>query len=330
MSTHKPRPTHRQIARRKAVMWQAAAGGVILAAVAGAAVPGVRAFFAPAAPKKSGVAFNPQIQQKDFSTNEMDRQTAAGVLGTVTQQVKPAPTPKPVPETDPTETVATPPTAPAAPAPSEWAYIGSIITPVSRHALIKVDGQQQIFGIGATQGNNKLVAIEKEYIDVDVGGQVKRIVMNDRAMLAPTDPPKHPVTFRTPPVLPQPGGPGGPTAAMSPPGLKGAVPGTLDQARAMKEAAARAAAPTIPPPAPSPDMAESMNRDMVTKLLNDTSAPEEQRMKVYSQIGITPGMPIETAIGRLKEMGLDFNTEAGKRAMEWVHANAKGGGQGGK
>jgi hypothetical protein len=225
------------------------------------------------------------------------------------------------------------------PAATDWAYLGSIITPAKRSALVRVDGQQQIYSIGSTHGDAKLVTIESGFIEVEIGTdnkETKKITLNERTLLAPTDPPKHPIAFRAPPTI----GAGMPglgaagtmnfnaanrTAAAMMVGNPPAA--TMDQARmammAANEAAARA---KMAAEAPGITPMENLSQDDLqnaAKYLNDPSIGEEARAKYLSQLGIGRGATTDMAIERLKASGVDISGSAGKYLMQAIDNNSR-------
>ncbi len=317
--------THRNIAKRKALYWQV--GAVALLATAGAAIalPQIRTFFAPAAPnQRTEVTPPPPPKPTDYSKLEI---VLAGKGASATgSQVAAAP-PPPVP--DPTAAV---PQGPVAEAPlTAWEYLGSIITPSKRSALVRVDGQQQIYSIGSTHGDAKLATIETGFIEVEMGAdkEMKKIALKERVLLAPTDPPKHPVPARQPMAMGT--GPGGQMNFNAP--SRGTSPaGTLDNAMADRarmaalaanEAAARAKqGADVPGMAPLEKM-EPGEVEMASKYLSDPSIADDSRGKYMRMLGIGPGASPDAAMSRLKEAGVDLSGDAYKRILQAVQNNSQ-------
>ena len=318
--------THRQIAKRKTVLWQATAVIVLAAAGAAIALPAVSDFFAPPkadSPKPPAVlakAERPSYDTLPFS---------AAMRGTNTVGVQVAAKPVLPPDPGPIEPIGGTIVTSA----SEWAYIGSIITPANRHALVKVDGQQQIYSVGSTNKDAKLVAIEPDHIEVEIAGSRKTINLAERTLLAPSEGPKRPVAFRNAPNLGQPGGPGSPMVmnAVNRPNPGGmASQATLEQARAAAMAAAEAArrgqvANDLPGIIPFEKL-DGEDVQQYAKSLSDPAMDEGARMKYLSLLGIVPGTPVDQAMTRAKEAGIDLGSEAGRHIINAIEGNAKHGG----
>lgn len=319
--------THRQIAKRKTAIWQATAVVILAAAGAAIALPTVSDFFAPppADKPKPPVAVakpTPPDYSKLPFIDAMKGASAAAHPVVIAQKppeddgIKPGPT-------DPTP----PPPAPS----TDWAYIGSIITPANRHALVKVEGQQQIYSIGSTHNDAKLVTIEPDHIEVEVAGVRKSIQLTERTLLAPSEGPKRPVAFRNAPNLAQPGGAASPMVmnALNRPNPGAPNAGTLEQAKAAAMAAAEAARRAqMPSDAPPMIPFEKLDGDEVqqyAKSLNDPSLDEGARAKYLSLLGIVPGTPVDQALARAKEAGVDLGSEAGKHIINAIEGNAKRG-----
>lgn len=323
--------THRQIAKRKTVIWQVTAVAILAAAGAAVALPGVSEFFSP--PKIDVEAKRPSPpppSRPSYADIQMSK--VEGGAKSVAVPVAPVAPPPPV--------VATagdgnpPPDQTATHNSSEWSYIGSIITPRNRHALVKVEGQQQICSVGASYNDTTLVTIEPEYIEIEAGGSRKKIDLTPRTLLTPNEGPKRAVAFRTPPNLGQPGGPGAVPmmmntanrATMPNPAL---AAGTLEQAKAQAMAAAEAARRAqAPMDAPGMIPFEKLDGDQVqqyAKSLSDPSLDDGSRMKFLSGLGIVPGTPVDQAMVRAKEAGVDLGSEAGKQIINAIEGNAKRG-----
>jgi hypothetical protein len=325
--------THRQIAKRKTILWQVTAVAILAAAGAAIALPMVDKLFAPDEGKKIALAPAPPKPAPPNYSDLKFAEAMNGARGTANPVAPPTPPPPP-PEGEGIAGKDTPPPPPP-PSPTEWAYIGSIITSSHRNALVKVDGQQQIFSVGATHNNSKLVAIEKDHIEVETGGVKQSIKLAERTMLAPAEGPKRPVAFRSAPNLPPtPGGAGG-TMVMNPasrpgplgPGAANAAPGTMEQARAAAMAAAEAAmrnkaAMDVPGIVPL-EKIDAEEMQVAAKYLSDPSLDDGARMKYLNSLGITPGTPVDAAIGRAKEAGIDLSSESGKHIINAIEFNAK-------
>ena len=214
---------------------------------------------------------------------------------------------------------------------TEWAYIGSIITPRNRHALVKVDGQQQIYSVGAKNNDTTLVVIEPDHIEVEIAGARKTIELAQRQFLTPNEAPKHPVAFRNPPNMLQPGGPG--VATMMPSMVRPNMPnpnlaGTMEQARAAQmaaaEAARRAQAPMEQPGIIPLEKLDAEEMQQYAKSLNDPGLEPETRNKYLSLLGIVPGTPYDQAVVRAKEAGIDLGSDAGRQIIGAIEGLSKG------
>ena len=316
--------THRHIAKRKTLFWQVGAVALLAAAGAALALPQITALFAPPDAKVRETIVPPQTRDTtDYSQLALDA-ALKGANGTGPVIAALPPPVEPVMG----GVVEAPPPPPAA---TDWSYLGSIITPAKRSALVRVDGQQQIYSIGSTHADAKLVTIETEFIEVEMGGEKKKIALNERTLLAPTDPPKHHVTFRQPPGIGM-GGPGAPmnfnTASRFAPNVPGSPPAaTLDQARMAALAAAEAAArgrQAMEVPSMTPlEKLSPEEMEMASKYLSDPTIGDDSRFKYLMMLGIGRGASMDAAMTRLKESGIDFNSEAGKHIMQAVESNSR-------
>jgi hypothetical protein len=320
--------THSQAARRKARAWQL--GAVALLACAGAALalpigrllsPTVRT--APPAPPKA-----PEAQAQA----PVDVNAVLDVLPSVAVRPTP-PAPPPAAEAPP-ETVAV---AEAPPQPAgEWVYIGSIITPRTRHATVRVGSEQHILGVGASVGDTTLTAVEPDHIEVETGGVSRRIDLPARtsASLVPVEGPRFPVTFRTPPVIGA-AMPGGVPGAVPPgmPGARAAGASSFDgfrsgamspeQARILADARARAehmraAAGAQPQNVPErPDVDPNLSAELAKTLLT-TDADPSARKDAVLKAGITPGMSNTEIDAVARQHGIDPSNEVFRTNVEQV------------
>lgn len=326
-------PTHRQSAKRKTVLWQGAAVALLAAAGAAVALPQVRDALAPKpAPASDHSQATTPTRTAPSSVPQLQVAAVAEAMSRYSPwQPAPAAPPAPVEEA-PVVAAPTPP-APA----GELAYIGSIITPSSRSALIRIDANQQILSVGETSNAVTLLTVEPEYIEIEKDhGPRQRIDLASRVMLAPADPPKRPVAFRPTPNPGTPMAPGAaafnnPTAMSRSVFQPGAGPGaaaiaappTFDQARAAALAAREAAAKgqhAVNPPARD-EAAMQESRDMAAKLLADESLTDTDRAKLLGAIGITPGTPVESAMEMARKSGIEI-TPATAQTIERL-ANPK-------
>ncbi len=317
--------THRQIAKRKTVLWQVAAVAILGAAGAAVALPGVSDFFAPPKARITKITETPPPPPRpSYDWISMTKVTSG--LNSVGNLVPPVVVVKPVPPgplEDPQDSL--PPVS------TDWAYIGSIITPRNRHALVKVDGQQQIYSVGAKNNDTTLVVIEPDHIEVEIAGARKTIELAQRQFLTPNEAPKHPVAFRTPPNMLQPGGPG--VATMMPSMVRPNMPnpnlaGTMEQARvaqmAAAEAARRAQAPMEQPGIIPLEKLDAEQVQQYAKSLNDPELEPETRNKYLSLLGIVPGTPYDQAVVRAKEAGIDLGSDAGRQIIGAIEGLSKG------
>ena len=318
--------THRQIAKRKTVLWQVAAVAILGAAGAAVALPGVSNFFAPPKARITKIADTaPPPSRPSYDWISMAKvQNGLNSVGNPVAQVPVRPVvAKP---TDDDTTIGSGP-----PPSTDWAYIGSIITPRNRHALVKVDGQQQIYSVGAKNNDTTLVVIEPDHIEVEIAGARKIIELAQRQFLTPNEAPKHPVAFRNPPNMLQPGGPG--VATMMPSMARPNMPnpnlaGTMEQARAAQmaaaEAARRAQAPMEQPGIIPLEKLDAEEMQQYAKSLNDPGLEPETRNKYLSLLGIVPGTPYDQAVVRAKEAGIDLGSDAGRQIIGAIEGLSKG------
>lgn len=301
--------THQTIARQKALRWQIGALA-IAAAAAGAMLLPLNKLLSPkliiAGTVGGGPEQLPTPPAKVINPHELGR-----VLESVSARVPASPVDKPTTQLEPHD-------KPIEVASGEWQYVGSIITPTSRHALIKIDADQHLIMEGAKEKNRTILAVEESYIKVQDGisGPVQTLQLVKRTLDAPGEGPKRPVAFRTPPA---PGTPGAP----NPPGVVNNVANVAaerarqqEQARAQAEAARRGAQPPqLPPLDPTTTTA-------LVQRLADASASPEERLQVLHDLGISPGTPAVTAIDRLKAYGVDFDDTQYQGTFNDVNRNA--------
>lgn len=321
--------THRQRAKRTTVLWQGAAVGLLAAAGAAAAFPQVRDALAPkAAPtvdRTPGAGTDASTPTQP-SAPPLQIAAVAEAMGKLSN-FQPTPPPPPKVE-EPVVADAPPPPVAAA----EWAYVGSIITPAERSALVRIDTAQTIMGLNESYNDVKLVVVEPDHIEIEKsGGPRQRIDLAERVLLAPTDPPKRPVAFRPTPNPVAPGAPnqGGPNSgiAMARPMTQPAPsPATFEQARAAA-IAAREAAKAQPPVSPpvredSKDMPDI--RDLAVKVLSDENSSPAERVKILTTLGIRPGMPVESALELARKHGLEINKGVAQAIERMSNGEGKG------
>lgn len=310
--------THRQIARRKATRWQV--GAVALIACAGAAV--ALPLHERLTPPK------PVYEQPPVPTPETTR--GAGLSALNFQQTAmtlkllgPAGAAAATPTTDSTpEQAATPTTGPAPTAANEWVYVGYLSTPTTRTAMVRVDGEQLLFSVGAKHHDSTVKTIEPSYVEIERQGATKRLELAQRTMAFPTEGPKRPVQTRGP----QAGGQA-PMAMTQPQLNQPAMPNQFDQARmAALEQARRAQMGEKAQPMPDRSMFEPA---AVYKRMTDPNAGLEQRIAALREYGITSGMPVDEAIVRIKMLAGDRTDDILKVNEEALQENANGKREGG-
>lgn len=346
--------THQQQTRRKARLWQFSALAVAGVGACILALPPIRSVFAPPALVVKSSTNVSAVEQAKEDLNEFDPTTVGSMLTRLSAPVAPAP--EVPPEPMPNEPMTT--QAPAAPvATGEWAYVGSIITPQSRHALVRIDGQQRIFAVGAKERDTTLVVIEKDHIEIDLGGKTQRIDLAARTMLAPTDPPKRPVTFRQPPASANQGGMPGMPGMASTPGAMPGIPGnmglaqpslrpgmsanapanaTFDQNRLMLENQRRAEAEQarrereakdkeagVAPERTDPMQDDPARQETLLKVLAEPDLTQDMRMGFLRELGVVPGMSVEAALNRLRSQGINPDDPAYAQTVEAIESNAK-------
>lgn len=315
--------THRHITKRRTIFWQVGALGIVGAAVAVAVMPYAGNWFKLSAAKPpTPVAPVPPVDNS--AIRNLDLATAVKGSEAI---AAPAPPPPPKVEVAVAPLPDPPPPAPPVQAGPDWAYIGSIITPTKRSALVKINGEQAILPLNAERDDAKLVTIEKDHIEIAFHGEKKKVDLTPRSQLAPSEPPKRQVSFRTPPVINTPGanpafaaGRSGMFPPVTQPGQP--MPATFDQAR-MAALAAREAARRNPPPVEPPQQHTAEMSDEMIKHLAEPNVPNEERMKIFQNMGISPGDSVDEAMSKLKAAGLDPNTAAFKANLRALEMNAK-------
>lgn len=297
--------THRQIARKRARAWQASAIALLVAAGAVAFVP-AGSLLAPKTVRIDTTPPEAPAPETIRPVDETDLLAAANILKIATNWKPPESNVEPPEDTPPVteDPVATAPAVPVAT--GQWFYIGSIITPKSRRAMVKVDESQHMLTVGEQLGTTKVVGIEPESITVEANGQTRQIALQTRTLDWPTEGPKRPVAFRTPPM--NPANPAANAAAMAA-ARKGNPAQTFDQARAqaLAEQARRAQLPVPPPPMPA--MPQAMSQDALRKMLADSGMSPDQKMQYLEQLGITPGMSTERAMSVLNNSGVQVTDD---------------------
>jgi hypothetical protein len=296
--------THRQIARKKARAWQVGAVALLAGAGALAAFP----IHSMLVPKAKPIDTTPPDAPATETLAPVDAAQLAAAANTLklATKWKPPETPMDPPADTEGPDVATGPTPPVAPvATGEWFYIGSIITPRSKRAMVRIDEDQHMMTVGDAVSDTKVVAIEPEAITVERNGQRRDIALQTRLSQVPTDGPRRPVAFRAGPNPMASAIPGMPN-----PGKRPQMPQTFDQTKqaAPAEAARRAQLP-VPPPAvaPMPTLTQPMNQEGVRKALADEGLPASERQRYLEQMGVTPGMSTERAMNVLQSSGIQMN-----------------------
>lgn len=307
--------THRQNARKKARRWQIAA--LACTAVAGAAL------FLPI-----GNVFSPKMVE--IPTTDRSRfvqpdvpfgSPKLGMSVATLKELFPLVSPGgPGDEDDPVTEVSQDKTQipPAPPPPvGVWEYIGSIITPTSKRAFVRVDQQQHLVTEGAGVNETKVVAIAADQLTIETQGVRTVVALNTRTMDFPTTPPKKPVAFRTPPNPGGPAGPGvvgGPNNPMArthtgqaPPSMvtpPPQAPAAFDQmrAQAMNEAARRGQQAMDMPKRMSGEQLDSMR-----KLLSDGGLDPSAKREIMQKMGMKAGTPTDQTLQHLKESGIEVD-----------------------
>lgn len=313
-----PMNSHRQRTKRKTVTWQAAAVALLAAGIGVGFLP-LGAMFGPGkqvVPEPTVVA----------TTVQKPQSMGAGAVHNLSENLKklagkrdvPPPPPPPDPNVTPPDDNSDPVPPPPV-ASTDWAYIGHMIGPTFRRAIVTVgsaeSGAPQLsLGEGETHNGTKLVSIATDHIMVDPGdGNQKRIDLATRAAATSwnTDQPRRPIAARGVPGMPQMAG----QNAMTPPGQGAGF--TSPNAAAMAEAQRRMKAAISPPQPFQPpvedraqkyaELAKQMGelgpdkRESLMKTMTDPSISPEERTKILHEIGIpTDGTPDER--GQFLEM----------------------------
>lgn len=325
--------THRSIARKNTRLWQAGAVAVVALAGGAIALP-LSSVLAPPSvptelptPKPTPPAPPPSVAAADIAAT-------AELLRAMSPIVE-------APKVDVATKPATPdPKAPAPDAPvasGEWVYLGSAITPVIRHALVRIDGQQQMVAEGDEYKGTRLVEVKPEEILIQSGGAKKTVQLTHRATGWPTDAPKRPVAFRPAPAA----GALGPAGMVA--NIPGMVPGaagkvvippapqTFDQARSAAaahsaalqaqqlqqqqqaalqaqqdaEVKAKQMAELREKGGPELGGENAIGADVALKMITDPGSPEEDRLRALARLGVTPGLPPDDAFKYIKAQGID-------------------------
>ncbi len=304
--------THRHIAKRKAARWQAGAVVLIVGAGAAAGLP-LHERLTPAEQKFPEPPPIPPMPDRAGELAKLNFQQTASTLKLLGPTVVATVAPVDAPVDQPVAPVAAP-----VQASNEWVYVGHLSTPKRRTAMIRVDGEQMLFGVGTKHNQTTVKTIEPTYVEVETGGATRRLELAQRTLEFPVDGPKRPVPVRGP----QPGGQA-PMAMTQP-----AAPQQFDQARlAALEAARRAQMAEkglLPTDRPPIDPGSAFKR--LTAVEGDVS----QRMAALHEFGITPGMSYDDAVVRLKTLVGERAEEVLKHNEEAIQENANSKGEGGE
>jgi hypothetical protein len=323
--------THRQITRKKARAWQV--GAIALAGLAaGAAVLPMQKILTPGAlvqgetPGDTGA----QPVEPALLPPQVDTQQIARVLGAVGEKAAPPPPPPPPAPVASNGQGGTTPPPPVAPPPSPaLAYVGSIITPRSRHAVVRVGEARRLVREGDEVDGARVVLVEPDQLTLERGGREDVVRLQERTMAWPDNPPKRPVAFRTPSAPAGAGGAGGAGKGGMPMPPSMPVPATFDQAReqararALAEAARRAA---VPPPVPQPvqplispksDQNVPMAPGDASMYLNRSELDvSPDAMRALESLGVYAGMSQDEAIETLRRNGVE-NEERVSKLLEF-------------
>lgn len=304
--------THRQNARMKARRWQIAAAACTAVAAAALFLPMGNMF----SPKKVEIPITDRSQfvQPDAPFGSPKLGMSVATLKKLFPLVSPEPEDDPVTEiSQGPEAIPKPPPPPV----GVWEYIGSIITPTSKRAFVRVDQQQHLVAEGAGVNETKVVAIAADQLTIETQGVRTVVALNTRTMDFPTTPPKKPVAFRTPPNPGGPAGPGvvgGPNNPMArthggqaPPSMvtpPPQAPAAFDQmrAQAMSEAARRGQ-----PPIDSPKRMSGEQLDSMRKMLSDGGLDPSAKRELMQKMGMKAGTPTDQTLQHLKESGIEVD-----------------------
>lgn len=309
---------HRASTKRTTRTYQLAAGAALSATVAAVALPLAREFGPPPAPARAAIVDAAPPPSTPAPAMPVDE--AGSVLTSVLRW---QPEQAVEPETPPTEEGKTPDAPPPPPQLStEWAYLGSILSGTSRHALVRVKDQQHMLREGAALEQTKVVKIEPAQITLEDNAGLRRdIRLLERASMFPTDPPKRPVARMNLPGNPgMPGVPGAMTqAGMNPAQIPGRPsPQTFDQARiAAEEAAKRARGGRVEEQLRNlgPEAGEK-----ILKLMGEGNLGVADRARMLGHYGINPGASPDEAFERLRQSGV--NPDDHPELIEAIKYNA--------
>lgn len=146
------------------------AGGVLLLAAAGLAfanIPGLGG--APPLPEAKPVT-PPKIAIGAVAAH-VEPDSLASRLNALSMPMAAEKPPAPPPDKPKDE----PPPEPPAIAKIVWEYIGGIIAPSARRAIVSIDGEQKMLSEGQTEGDTRLQAVTSDFIIISKNGEETRI-----------------------------------------------------------------------------------------------------------------------------------------------------------
>lgn len=296
-------PTHRQIARRKTRTWQACAVALLAVAGAAAMLPvqrlltprEVSAGDTPPSPTQSPGPTGTELAASGIDSTDLSR-----ILAGIGEPPLPVAPVEPVPVATAPETAPPPPEPPAT-----LAYIGSIITPRTRHAVLRLSDTRRLVRQGDELDGSRVILVEPDQVTLEREGVRTTLALEQRTKAWPDEAPKRPVAFKGPPGIPV------GSQSMRPNPAAG-MPQTFDQAReqararALAEAAKRAA--VNPPTPPEANMLSGRESGMALKTLSDPNLEvNDSTLSQLESLGVFPGMDIDSAIGALKSAGVEAN-----------------------
>lgn len=267
--------SHRETTRRRTARWQIAALALAGATAAVVALPMDRLLASSDTPDET-VGFDP-IAPPDIAPTIVDVARPSEIMRDLGGDRKPP--------TDITTTTTTtgdggntgtgPSTTTAQTTErSKWTYLGSIVGPRSKNALVKIDDKQHIVPEGGEVGGVKLIAVGADHIKIQEGeAEEEQIQITKPAgLVTGASTPPHPVT----------------------PAGGANVP--LDARRA-------AMGRNAPQP---PNNLNPQQMQLLKKALGNPAVSERERMRVLEQVGFSPDMPPLDRARRHKE----FDTPA--------------------
>ncbi|MBL8757888.1 MAG: hypothetical protein JNK35_05605 [Phycisphaerae bacterium] len=145
-------------------------GGVLLLAAAGLAVANIPGLGGAAPLPEPKPVTPPKIAIGAVAVH-VEPDSLAARLNALSMPMASEKPPAPPPDKPKDE----PPPEPPAIAKIVWEYIGGIIAPSARRAIVSIDGEQKMLREGETEGDTRLQAVTSDYIIISKDGEESRI-----------------------------------------------------------------------------------------------------------------------------------------------------------